>query len=162
MNIESIYKQYHRRLSSIVYTQLGSLELADEIVQRTFLSLLLNKYRHQCGTSVTTWLIQLLKWEIAEYCKESYNQVQLEALPEWDEIGAELGIEPIDIEKLVDISLAIKRLPIPLCKLAIEYFLEGYTEEELAIRSGKSVRTIQRMLSSIYRRFERLIPPNSK
>lgn len=123
------------------------------MVQRTFLSALIHPYFDNRGASPFTWLTQLLKWETYSYYNEQNGDIPFDSLVEFGDLEYELGMSHLSLERMVDASLCIKRLPIGLRRLAFQYFIEGYTRKELAEMYGKKERHIKYVIMSIVDRF---------
>ena len=155
MLLEGLYNQYYQKLLTIALGEFRDLDVAEDFVQRTFLSALHYGYNPERGANPYTWLVNLLKWEIQTYYKE---KAELHTPPEQyvplDEVGEAIGVHShLTLERMVDAALCLKRLPPSLQGVAMKYFLEGWTAEEIAEDAGVSHRTVKRMITRVYNRF---------
>ena len=152
MLLEQLYTEYQKKLLTIALRQLGDLDMAQDFVQRTFLSALHHGYNPAKGANPYTWLVNLLQWEIQTHYREQTERgVPPEKLLPLEEMGEELGVySPVSMERSVDAAICIKRLPLSLRGVAEQYFLWGYTADEIATQLSVAPRTIKRMITRIY------------
>lgn len=95
-NIEEIYKKYAKKVYKYVFCLTGNKDVAEEIVQETFLVAVesINKFRGDC--KISTWLCQISKYIWYKRLKKQkrLNEVSL------DEIKDNIEFEESFEEKL--------------------------------------------------------------
>lgn len=79
-NIEEIYKKYANLIKNYIYTITGNKELAEEIMQETFMVAInqINKFRGECDISV--WLCSIAKKILNKRSKKDsqYKSISIE------------------------------------------------------------------------------------
>lgn len=155
MTIEQLYKDYNKKLYIYALNKFGDISLAEDFVQRTFLSCLVHKYDASRGASYFTWLVSLLQYEIRTYYRELADKgiPTPEQFVPLEEVGTELGIySSAHIEQYVEAALAIKKLPPPLRDIAFKYYVEGWTFEELGEQYHFTRQNMHRIICNIAKR----------
>lgn len=86
-NIEEIYKKYANLIKNYIYTITRNKELAEEIMQETFIVAInqINKFRGECEISV--WLCSIAKKILYKRTKKDnkYNMISIEEIEIADE-----------------------------------------------------------------------------
>lgn len=86
-NIEEIYKKYANLIKNYIYTITRNKELAEEIMQETFIVAInqINKFRGECEISV--WLCSIAKKILYKRTKKDnkYNMISIEDIEIADE-----------------------------------------------------------------------------
>ena len=79
MNLEELYREHARQIYHYIYAKCQDPELAQDIVQTTFLKVVskIDTFQGQCKLS--TWLCQIAKNEYLNHCRKHGRQSSLEA-----------------------------------------------------------------------------------
>ncbi len=73
-DIISLVKAYSKALFSYAITKVPQKELAEDLVQDTFLSAYQSYENYKGKSNVKTWLFSILKHKIADYYRSKYKQ----------------------------------------------------------------------------------------
>jgi len=77
--------QYGDALFRYALSRIRNVEVAEEVVQETFVSALQSKERFQSRSSVKTWLIGILKHKIIDHFRREAKESPLEDIEAWPE-----------------------------------------------------------------------------
>lgn len=69
-----LVKLYSKDLFSYTLTKVQQKEVADDLVQETFLAAYQSYDKYEGKSNVKTWLFSILKHKIADYYRSSYKQ----------------------------------------------------------------------------------------
>lgn len=75
MELNELYQEYAKMIYHYIYLQCNDADLAEDIVQTTFLKALTQIDRFQGRSKISTWLCQIAKNEYLNYCRK-YNRQQ--------------------------------------------------------------------------------------
>ena len=82
MNLEGLYREHARQIYHYIYAKCQDPELAQDIVQTTFLKVVskIDTFQGQCKLS--SWLCQIAKNEYLNHCRKYGRQSSLDAFIE--------------------------------------------------------------------------------
>lgn len=82
MNLEELYQEHAKRIYHYIYAKCQDPELAQDIVQTTFLKVIskIDTFQGQCKLS--SWLCQIAKNEYLNHCRKYDRQSSLDAFIE--------------------------------------------------------------------------------
>ena len=75
VNLDNLYQEYAKMIYRFIYLKCNDTDLAEDIVQTTFLKAILqiNSFKNQ--SKISTWLCEIAKNEYLNYCRK-YNRQQ--------------------------------------------------------------------------------------
>ncbi len=89
MDTEGLYKEYAKLIYKFIYLKCKDKELAEDIVQTTFLKAVSQIHTFHGACKVSTWLCQIAYREYLNYCRKHNKQGSYE---EYIETHGELGL----------------------------------------------------------------------
>lgn len=148
--MESLYQRYSRNLYSLVYRMVANQQVAEDLLQDTFLSVwrCATSYTPQLGT-VRSWLFSITYHRTIDYlrrvrCQSTIQEVQLEEIeihesiiyPDtWDEAWRSV--------KSTQVRAALVKIP-PEQRLVIELaYFRGWTHTEIAEKMQIPLGTVK-------------------
>lgn len=100
MELENLYQEYAEMIYRFIWLKCRDRELAEDIVQNTFLKAILriDSFHGEC--KISTWLCQIAKNEYLNYCRKQGAQQSYDAYLEngWEPAA---GHEPSILEKMI-------------------------------------------------------------
>lgn len=88
-SVEKWFNTYFSKMMSYSLSRLPSKEVAEEIVQEAFMNCLKNLHFFRENSSLWTWMVSILKHEIADYYRKVYAKKAIKLLPMGDFILGE-------------------------------------------------------------------------
>jgi len=133
-----IVGRHQHRLLNFIYRRTGSRELAEDIVQETFLRVVNAASRYQATAKFTTWLytIALNLWR-----NEVARRRNPSELSERDRIQESVSLDQqVDFRKLQDLMQDLSEEHRLVLELS---FIEGWTNQQIADLLSCSIGTIK-------------------
>ena len=133
-----IVGRHQHRLLNFIYRRTGSRELAEDIVQETFLRVVNAASRYQATAKFTTWLytIALNLWR-----NEVARRRTPSELSERDKIQESVSLDQqVDFRKLQDLMQDLSEEHRLVLELS---FIEGWTNQQIADLLSCSIGTIK-------------------
>lgn len=150
---EVIYKRYAVQLLSIAYRKVGERDIAEDIVQEVFITLLRNKNSANTITSLFAYLYVTLKNKILDayrrdVVQKKYAQ-QVNLRFEEEDNSPYFQIETRDLEKKLE--LEIEKLP-PQCGKVFRLSRQKHlSNKEIALQLGISENTVEQHMRKALR-----------
>ncbi|MBP9113542.1 MAG: sigma-70 family RNA polymerase sigma factor [Polyangiaceae bacterium] len=141
-DVDAIYRtlapMMYRRAFSILRTE----SEARDLVQEIFLGLLEREEEFRGQSSLTTWLYSVTTHACLNRLRDSRNRARLLK----ENIDSKEGSETDRGPARSEVRQTLERLPEDLCAVAIHYFLDEMTHEEIAEVLGCSRRHVGNLL----------------
>ncbi|MCM1467329.1 MAG: sigma-70 family RNA polymerase sigma factor [Alistipes sp.] len=98
MGLDELYHEYAEMIYRFIYLKCGDKELAEDIVQTTFLKAIqkIGSFKNEC--KISTWLCQIAKNEYRNYCRKK-DRPEFHA--PWEEDNGELYVRDTMLEKII-------------------------------------------------------------
>ena len=139
--VEYWFKKYRPKLKKIALSKSPNKEIAEEIVQETFINCLksLNLFKGKC--SLETWMQTVMRHEISDFYRKRYAKKFIKTLPLTDFL---LDKNFKNAEETAD---AVKRVLKEMASKNKDLLLEKYVDQkrikEMAKESGRSEKAIE-------------------
>lgn len=163
VNISALIDQYQNLIFSICYRTIGDYFAAEDLTQDTFLS----AYRSLDtfdGENEKAWLCRIAVNKCTDYLKSAKRRQEPMDIADMPELQSKEGLpEQEAYEKAVRNTLLTycQSLKSPYGEVAILYFHEENSPEEIAIKLHRKLKTVQTqiyraksMLQALYRKEE--------
>lgn len=147
-----LVESYYPLLLAFVVRVTGQVQLAEDMVQETFVRLL--KYQGEAPTAFRPWVYKIIHNLVRDHFRSAFMQreIQFEPDEEWYE---DLRIEEGTVESIAtreDLKakaiLLLQNLPLPLREVIILRFYHDLSLEEIAGVTGVPLGTVK---SRLYR-----------
>ncbi|GEP94662.1 RNA polymerase sigma factor [Chitinophaga cymbidii] len=150
---EVIYKRYAVQLLSIAYRKVGERDIAEDIVQEVFITLLRNKNSANTITSLFAYLYVTLKNKILDAYRRDVVQKkyvqQVNLRFEEEDNSPYFQIETRDLEKKLESE--IEKLP-PQCGKVFRLSRQKHlSNKEIALQLGISENTVEQHMRKALR-----------
>ena len=163
VNISALIDQYQNLIFSICYRTIGDYFAAEDLTQDTFLS----AYRSLDtfdGENEKAWLCRIAVNKCTDYLKSAKRRQEPMDIADMPELQSKEGLpEQEAYEKAVRNTLLTycQSLKSPYGEVAVLYFHEENSPEEIAIKLHRKLKTVQTqiyraksMLQALYRKEE--------
>jgi RNA polymerase sigma-70 factor, ECF subfamily len=150
LHADAIYRFIHHRLDRP--------DAVDDLVQEVFLAALTSIGRYRVQSSLRTWLLAIARHKIADYYRERLRSVLIDdSSAPTDEPIAELQIdESLDRRKLDARAREImSTLPDTYRAVLVCRYWDQRSVSEIAVLSGKTEKSIERLLARARQQFKR-------
>lgn len=150
VHADAIYRFIHHRLDRP--------EAVDDLVQEVFLAALSAIGRYRVESSLRTWLLGIARHKIADYYRERLRSLVLDdaAMPT-DDADSELRLdESLDRRRLEEKARAVlSTLPDAYRAVLVCRYWDQRSVAEIAEMSGKTAKSIERLLARARQQFKR-------
>lgn len=156
---EEIVRQYEKLVFTVCYQLVRDYHEAQNLVQETFIS----AYRHiddYSGESYKPWLIRIASNKAKDYLKSAYfRRVDVTDELESKVTGAAASAEEqaLSADGAQRIRERILSLEEPYHKVAVLFFLQGATPEEISIKLDRPRKTVQTQLYRARQKLQQFI-----
>lgn len=135
--MDELYREYSQIVYHFLYTRCGNRELAEDLMQETFLRALesLDSYNHTCKLS--TWLCQIAKHLLYQHWAKD-NRGRLESLDETLESKHDTQLHAMAKVELADVWDQLHSLPPDTQKVVKLRVLGDLSYKEIGSLLGKS------------------------
>lgn len=135
--MDELYRQYSQIVYHFLYTRCGNRELAEDLMQETFLKALesLDSYNHTCKLS--TWLCQIAKHLLYQHWARN-NKARLEILDEDMESPQNTQAQAMAKVELADVWEQLQKLPPDMRRVVELRVLSDLSYKEIGSMLGKS------------------------
>jgi RNA polymerase sigma-70 factor (family 1) len=142
---DTLYKRYLVRLLNTAFQKTNSRELAQELVQETFMELYLHRHRLEIHTSLQGYLFTILKNKIFNYYRHELVQKKyrqfVESRGEQHSIDSGKALESKELQDRI--AALIQQLP-SQCRTVFLLSREGLlSNKEIAEQLNISVNTVE-------------------
>jgi RNA polymerase sigma factor (sigma-70 family) len=129
---------------------LGQEQDAQEVLQEVFTSLLDRPDQFERRSDITTWLYAVTTHACLTRLRNS--RIRLRILDEQPERVPLPGASVRDVERWTEMRRLLERLPPPLGEVAVQYFLDEMTQQEIAEQLGCSRSQVGNLIAEIEKR----------
>ena len=139
--VEYWFKKYRPKLKKIAFCKSPNKEVAEEIVQETFINCLksLNLYKEKA--SLETWMQTVMRHEIADFYRKRYAKKFIKTLPLTDFL---LDKNFKNAEETADaVKKVLKKMAAKNKDLLLEKYVDKKRVKEIAKESGRSEKAIE-------------------
>ncbi len=140
------FDQYYSDLMRIAVKKAKNKKDAEDLVQETFINCLKNIHVFRGSSSLKTWMISILRHEIADYYRKKYAKKAIKTLPLSDFILSR------QIEDSSQVSRKVKTVLSKMLsrrkKLLLMKYVDGLQVEEIAQKVGRTFKAVE---SDLYR-----------
>lgn len=139
--VRSWYASYGPGLLRYAEHKLSSSDVAQELVQETFMNSLKNLRLFRGQSSLQTWMIGILNHEIADYYRKLYAKRAIKVIPLADWLLHELATDTP--ETPAKVRLALDKMVHDQKELLLQKYIDGKRVKQIALDLGKSVKAIE-------------------
>jgi RNA polymerase sigma-70 factor, ECF subfamily len=167
-NFDWLYKKYYIPLCTYAFRITKSKDIAEEIVQDTFLKIWENKEFLGSVNSLPAYLYRAVRNNCLNHLKhliivhkyeDSYSQMLADA-EDYMEVTQENG-QSILISKEFEVQVydAIEKLPEQCRQIFKLSRFEGLKNNEIAEKKGVTINTVQKQISIALEKLREILPP---
>jgi len=152
--VEYWFKHYYRDLKKVALVKLPSEQVAQEVVQDTFVNCLqsLNLFRGR--SALATWMQSVLRHEIADYYRKRYAKKFIRTLPLSDLL---LDKNYKDAEVTAEqVRLVLKQMLNSNKELLMKKYVDQMSVKDIAAEMGKTAKAVESELFRARREFRNL------
>lgn len=142
---------YFNDLLRVAIFKTSNPDDAEEIVQETFINCLRHLPLFQGKSSIKTWMMSIMRHEIADYFRKKYAKKAIKLLPLVEEILASPLVSSGEIDHWVRTTLA--EMTKEKKELLLMKYVDKLKVKEIASKLGKSVKSIESDLFRARREF---------
>lgn len=126
-----IYKLYSKAMFNICFRIVGSQEMAEDVLQESFVNAFQNLKSFQGKSSFGAWLKRIVVNKAISYLRK--NQLEMVMMDDNMEVADVEGINEDELVlKIESVREAVQRLPNGFRVVFSLYLLEGYDHKEIA------------------------------
>jgi len=148
------FKEFHDYLLKITMRQVSIKEDAEEIVQETFVNCLKQLPFFQGRSRLRTWMISILKHEVADYYRKKYAKKAIGTIP----LANLLLAQPVSnaSETSLIVSQALSRMTSERKELLLMKYVDRKRVKEIALSWKKTVKSVESELFRARQEFRHL------
>jgi RNA polymerase sigma-70 factor (ECF subfamily) len=159
--IAQIYNAYADRIYSIVFNQVDkNHEIAQEIVQDTFLAAIKSAKCFKGKSQIFTWLCSIANNKVADYYrskKQEINKIrnytsELSLYTDNDQ-GVSIFAESEENDEII--RKALSELPIHYRQVLILKYVEGFSVNDISIITSRSKKSVEGLITRARREFHK-------
>ncbi len=153
--IDDLYRRFGPMVFRRALTLLGSEQAAADVVQEVFIRTLRSHATFRNQATPTTWLYRIT----TNYCFNLLRDTSRRRFRLAEQAGTSAPEHvPAGFAPEVPLLLAeiMDRLPIELCEIAVYYYVDRMSQDEIATVIGLSRRTVGNRLREFHERTEAL------
>ena len=147
---EQLVVKYEKLVYTICYQMTRNPHTAQDLAQEAFLSAY--THRESCDeTNARPWLCRIATNKAKDYLKSAYHR-KVDLTEDGEDVHTTLHTSPppedltIEKDQAAQISQIIRSLKEPYVKVAVAYFLEDRSVEEIARQLGRPPKTVHTQL----------------
>lgn len=143
------YQHFFSDLLRYALTKVSNHKDAEEIVQETFINCLRHLPLFQGRSSIKTWMIGVMRHEIADYYRKKYAKKALQMVPLAEEILLSSLVDSEEIDLAVRnrakevVGWVLKKMSEEKRELLMMKYVDQLKVKELAKKMGKTVKAIE-------------------
>ncbi len=132
---------YQRDLLSLAYQKISNHKDAQDVVQETMINSLRQIQMFREESSLRTWMITILRHEIADYYRKKYAKKALSVIP----LGKHLIEKPIQDSNQVneEVRLVLAQMSKYKKSLLLMKYVDGLKVAEIAKKVGKTLKSVE-------------------
>jgi len=132
---------YQRELLVLAYQKVANKKDAEDIVQETMINSLRQIQMFRQESSLKTWMITILRHEIADYYRKKYAKKALSIIP----LGKHLLEKPIQDSNQVNerVRLVLSQMNAYKKSLLLMKYVDGLKMIEIAKKVGKTIKSVE-------------------
>jgi RNA polymerase sigma-70 factor (ECF subfamily) len=151
--VEQMYNANIDRVYSLVFNQVDKdHEVAQEIVQETFIAAVKAVKFFQVRSSISTWLYSIANRKVADYYRRKKREdkhlvgydVESEKLPDSSQVNAAPGEAE---DSSIAIRQALAKLPLHYRQAVILKYVEGFPVSDIGEIMGRTEKSVEGLLS---------------
>jgi RNA polymerase sigma-70 factor, ECF subfamily len=135
------FLHYHQHLLQLAKQKISNPKDAEDVTQETMINCLRQMQLFRQDASLKTWMMTILRHEIADYYRKKYAKKALETVP----LGQRVFSKPIqdsaEVEKTVRNTL--KQMSDYRKKLLLMKYVDGLKVKEIARQLGKTFKSVE-------------------
>jgi len=152
--VEYWFKKYRAKLRQIAFLKVSSAQVANEIVQETFISCLQTLNLFQGKSSLLTWMQSVMRHEIADYYRKRYAKKFIQTIPLSD-IFLEQNYKDA-ASSAEAVSVVLKQMLQKNRELLLKKYVDCKKVKEIALELGNSVKAVESDLFRARQEFKTL------
>lgn len=152
--VEYWFKKYRAKLRQLALSKVSSVQVANEIVQETFISCLQTLNLFQGKSSLLTWMQSVMRHEIADYYRKRYAKKFIQTIPLSD-IFLEQNYKDA-ASSAETVSLVLKQMLQKNRELLLKKYVDCKKVKEIALELGNSVKAVESDLFRARQEFKNL------
>ena len=152
--VKAWYRQYYQQLLRFATNKIELAEVAEELVQETFINALKNLNLFQEKSSLATWMTSILSHEIADYYRKVYAKRAIRVLPLSDLLLGEPVADAHEVSARV--VKALNAMIDSERELLLQKYVDRKKVKDMAVELGRSVKAIESDLFRARIEFRRL------
>lgn len=135
------YRHYLADLMTIAQQKVESPKDAEELVQETFINALRQISLFQGKSSLKTWLVSILRHEIADFYRKKYAKKALKLLP----LGEQLLAQPVEdsAELNEDVRRALGQMLQKWQVILWLKYVDGLSVKQISAKVGRSFKAVE-------------------
>ena len=139
--VEYWFKKYHPKLKKLALSKAPNKELAEELVQETFINCLKSLNLFKGKSSLATWMQTVMRHEISDLYRKRYAKKFIQTLPLSDFLLDK------NYKNAEETAVAVKKVLTKMASKNRDLLLEKYVDKkkvkEIALETGRSVKAIE-------------------
>jgi len=153
MDFETLLERHREPVERYIHYHMPCSADADDVVQNTFLAAFRNFGSLRDPSSFKAWLLAIAKNECRQYYRRKYRTVTV-SLDQIGEIAAKTGVRGGISRDILD------ALPDDMRTILVLYYVEEFSQADIAARLGLPVGTVKSRLYYARERFRAACPPH--
>ena len=150
--VAELYNAYADRIYALVFNQVGrNHEVAQDIVQETFVAALKSAAKFRGQSKVYTWLCSIANKKVSDFYRRQKRQAKYQTIKalEPDQIGGEaLAANPVESEERHEVARQVLfSLPLHYRQVLILKYVEEMPVLEISQIMGRSPKSIEGLLT---------------
>ena len=140
------FDHYYPQLFSLAQNKIGSFRDVEDVVQETMINCLKKIHVFRRDSSLKTWMMAVLRHEIADYYRKKYAKKAIQILP----LGKSLLSEKIQESSEVELKVkqALNKMLDRRKSLLLMKYVDGMGVRQIARIMGKTFKSVE---SDLYR-----------
>lgn len=157
-SFEQLFNSYWEHLHNVAYNRLGSVDIADDLVQEVFTDLWKKRKSLQVRSSLKAYLYQAIKYKVFNHLRhksvrqkqELKTMIREEYYPKHEKTSTERTIVVNELRQLMDQE--IEKMPSKSRQIFRLSRQEYYTYQEISEQMGCSIKTVEYHMSKVLRK----------
>ncbi len=143
--VKKWFLHYHQSLLQLAKQKIANTKDAEDVVQETMINCLRQIQLFRQDSSLRTWMMTILRHEIADYYRKKYAKKALNTVP----LGHHLLTQPIQGSDLVEerviqtVQNTLKKMSSYRKKILMMKYVDGLKVREIAKKLGKTFKSVE-------------------